>query len=197
MELNQYSQGAQPNGAVAQENIVEGRFVLMTTNYWSHDFGSRTDLPGVKLPDNDTEAQRARYCITFTVPDSNKVNGFYISPESSYSMPYALRGGFDRTANVPMSSMTLRPTWPGNQESQTIPSGSMVLLWGPDAVLTIPSGQYVYNFNLHVPGSRLEVLNSGDDTTDEGKLSYASGGTIAEVVEFNNTTSALTVRLLG
>jgi hypothetical protein len=197
MEINQYSQGAQPNGAIAQEDIVESRFVLLTTNYWSHNFGSRTDLPGVKLPDNDTEAQRARYCITFTVPDREKINGMYISPESSYSMPYSLRGGFDQSANVPITGVTLRLTWPGNQEAQTIPSGSMVLLWGPDAVVTIPSGQYVYNSNLHIPGSRLEVLNSDDDTTDHGKLSYAAAGTIAEVVELNDTTSALTVRLLG
>ena len=197
MEINAYAQGQQPHAAIAQEDIVEGRFVLFTTNNWSVDFGSYADLPGVKLPDNDTEAGLARYCVTFTVPDRDKINGFYISPESSYSMAYALRGGFDQASNVPMTGMTLRLTWPGNQNSQTIASGTKVLLWGPDAVVTIPSGQYVYNANLHTPGSRLEVLNSGDDTTDEGKLGYAAAGTIAEVVEFVNADSSLMVRLIG
>lgn len=198
MEINMYSQGQQPIGAVAQIDIVEGRFVLLTTNNWSADFGSRTDLPGVKLPTTDAEAQRARYCVTFTVPDRDKINGFYISPESSYSYPWSLRaGGFDRTANLPMTSVTLRSAWPGNQESQTIGSGLSVLLWGPDAEVTIPSGQYVYSASLHVPGTRLEVLNSGDDGSDVGKLSAASGGVIAEVVEFIDTNSSLRVKLLG
>lgn len=196
MELNLIPVGDNPQGALATEDIVEGRCVLLTSHTWNEDFGSLTDLPGVKLPDNDTEAQKARYIVTWTAPDR------VVSPGNLYfvptpSMDYALRGGFDQAANTPMTNVTVRTIWPGNQESVTIPSGTKLLILGDGAVVTLPSGQYVYNSALETPGARLEVLNSGDDGADHGKLSYTAAGTIAEVVRFYSDTAKLTVRMLG
>lgn len=197
MEINLMPTGTNPQGALATEDIVEGRFVLMTSHTWDEDFGSLTDLPGVKLPDNDTEAQMARYVVTWSAPDRKVSPGnLWFVPTPAYD--FALRHGWDQDTNLPMSNVTVRDIWPGNQESVTIPSGTKVLVLQDGAIVTLPSGQYVYNSALRTPGARLEVLNSGDDGADSaGKPAYAAAGAIAEVVRFNSSTAALTIRLLG
>lgn len=196
MEINLIPVGDNPLGALAVEDMPEGRCVVLTSHTWDNNFGSDTDLPGVKLPDNDTEAQMAHRIVTWTPPDRVVGPGnLYIVPTPS--VPFALRGGFDRAANVPLTDVDIRITWPGNQESQTIPSGTKLLILGPGSVVTLPSGQYVYNSALETPGARMEALNEGDDTTDAGKLSYAAAGTIAEVIRFYSDTAKLTIRMLG
>lgn len=197
MEINLIPVGDNPLGALAVEDMPEGRCVVLTSHTWDNNFGSDTDLPGVKLPDDDTEAQRAHRIVTWIVPDRQVGPGnLYITPTPSVA--FSLRGGFDRAANVPLNDVDIRITWPGNQESQTIPSGMKVLLLGPGSIVTLPSGQYVYNSALETPGARLESLNEGDDTlTSAGKLSYAAAGTIAEVVRFYSDTAKLTIRMLG
>jgi hypothetical protein len=199
MEINTFPQGTQPTGAVATEDLVEGRFVRLTSHTWDEDFGSLTDLPGVAYPTTSTAAKDARFCVTFTAPDKvvDGANPMYI-PTPSYS--YALRGGFDRTTNLPMSSTTVRLTWPGNMDTQTIPSGYKVLLFGHDSVVTIPSGNWVYNASAETPGAYMEVLNSGDDGANKGMLSYAASfddSIVAQVVRYNSTTGDLTVRIIG
>lgn len=197
MEINLIPVGDNPQGALAVEDMPEGRCVILTSHTWNNDFGSNTDLPGVKLPDNDAEAQKAHKIVTWIAPDRVVGPGnLYITPTPS--VPFALRGGFDRAANVPLNDVDIRLTWPGNQESQVIPSGMQVLLLGDGAIVTIPSGQYVYNVALRTPGARLEALNEGDDTlANAGKLAYTANGTIAEVVRFYSDTAKLTVRMLG
>jgi hypothetical protein len=190
MEINLNPMGAYPQGAIAQSDMVEGRCVLMTTNNWSADFGSRTDVPGVKLPSTDAEGLLARYIVSFTPPDRRIDPGnLYFIPQPSLN--FALRGGFDQASNLPMTSTTVRDIWMGEQENVTIPSGMNVLLYGDGAVVTLPSGQYIYNANLHTPGSHLEVLGA-----NAGKLSYSATGTIAEVLEYTSDNH-LVVRLLG
>lgn len=195
MEINKYPNGSQPVGALATEDLVEGRFVVLTSHTWDEDFGSLTDLPGVKYPTNATEAARARYAVTFTAPE-RRVSGSNPMYIEQPSFDYALRMGFDQSANVPFSA-TVELSWRGNRESATIPSGWKVLLLGDGSEVTIPSGQYVYSSDVETPGALLEVLNSGDDGANKGKLSYSASGTIAEVVEFNDDNADLTVRIIA
>lgn len=194
MEINLIPTGDQPLGAVAQEDMVEGRFVCLTANVHSIDFGSMTDLPGVELPDSSGEAARAIYVVAWSAPDREVSPGnLWFVPTPSYG--WALRQGWDRDANLPMTSTTVRMTWPGNQTSVTIPSGTKVLLLGPGAVVTLPSGQYVYNSNLETPGARVEVEDTAGD--DQGKPTYLSGGTaVAEVIRYNSSDASLQIRLL-
>lgn len=197
MEINLIPVGDNPLGGLAVEDMPEGRCVVLTSHTWDNDFGSDTDLPGVKLPDNDTEAQMAHRIVTWTAPDRQVgPNNLYIVPTPA--VPFSLRGGFDRAANVPLVDVDIRVTWPGNQESQVIPSGTKLIFLGPGSIVTLPSGQYVYNVALRTPGARLEALNEGDDTlASAGKLSYTAAGTIAEVIRFYSDTAKLTIRMLG
>lgn len=196
MEKNVIPAGSQPIGALATEDIMEGRFVLMTSHTWDENFGSLTDLPGVKLPDNATEAGNARYVISWPAPNRQVSvgNPWYVDAPS---FDYALRGGWDQGVNLPMT-VTVRVTYPGNQESVVIPSGYKALLLSEGAIVTIPSGQFVYSADVETPGARLEVLNAADDTAAEaGKLSYNASGSIAEVVEFNSADASLIVRIIA
>ena len=79
MEINHY--GDTLLGLVAQENIVEGRMILLTTNVHSRNFGSQTDLPGAKLPDDATESTRAKFCVAFEQEDrkSTRLNSSHCS----------------------------------------------------------------------------------------------------------------------
>ncbi len=197
MEKNVIPAGDQPLGVLTTENIVEGRFVLLTDHNMSEDFGSLTDLPGVKLPDTEAEANRARYCISWTAPDREVSPGnVWFVPTPSYD--WALRGGWDQAANLPMTGVTVRTTWPGNQTGTTIPSGTKAIVLTHGAIVTIPSGGYVYSAEVEVPGNLLEVLNAADDgEAYAGMLSYNANGTIAEVFKFNETDASLTVRIIA
>ena len=197
MEIRAYPQGAQPMGVIVREDIVEGRAVLLTSHSNTIDFGSQSDLPGVMRPRNATEAVRATYIVAWTAPDrAVGVNGseMYITTPA---FDYALRGGFDQDSNLPMDSVDVRLTWPGNQKNQTIPSGWKAMVLGQGSIITIYSGQYVYNANLEVPGALLEALNTADDGAAlAGELSYSATGTIAEVIQWNSTTRDLTIKVL-
>ena len=187
MEINKYTDIV---GVVTTEAIVEGRMVLLTSHAQSHDFGSRADLMGVKLPADATEATKAKFCIAFALDNrpTPLVNSY---PE----VPFALRGGFDQPANVPYTAQ-IYLTHPGNMTvPQTVASGSLALAFDK-GVFTVPSGHFVYSANL-VPGAPLEVLNVADDTAAEaGKLAYNASGTIAVVERFNATDFSLTFRTL-
>lgn len=188
MEINLFDE---VTGVMPVEDIVEGRFVLYTSHGFSNDFGSDTDLPGVKLPDTDEEAKRARYCLTWKV--DNRQTPIYAVP----SMSFAERGGWSQAANAPFST-TVYLTHPGNQEGLTIPSGTSSLAY-TDGVFTIPSGGYIYNANLEIPGSLVIVANTATDTAGEaGKLKYQATnvvGVIGKVRFYNSTTGALTVEV--
>ena len=179
-------------GVVTNEAIPEGRMVLLASNITgTYDFGSRGDLPGVKLPDDSTEAGRALYTIAFSV-DNRSLPVYEATP----AFTYALRdGGFDQASNVPFSA-TVHLTHPGNKIGQTIPSGALALAY-EKGVFTVPSGAYVYNASLETAGARLIVANAADDTAAEaGKLKYSASGTVAVVERFNSSNKELTYRVL-
>lgn len=187
MEINRYDDIM---GVVTSEAIPEGRMVLMTSHSQDHDFGSRTDLPAVKLPDTSTEAARARFCITWSV--DNAVPPLY-EPYPTFS--YALRQGFDQAANVPFTAK-VRLTQPSMQEGEEIPASALALAFGP-GVYTVPSGCYVYSANFATPGTFLAVCDtSTEDAATAGKLKYSASATFADVIKYDSTTGNLTFRIL-
>jgi hypothetical protein len=187
MEINKYTDIV---GVVTTEAIVEGRMVLLTSHAQSHDFGSRVDLMGVKLPDTTAEAAKAKFCIAFAL--DNRPTPL----TNSYpAMPFALRGGFDQAANVPYAA-TIYLTHPGNMTvPQTVPSGELALAFDK-GVFTVPSGHFIYSATL-VAGAPLTVADTASDGAAEaGKLKYAANGTIAVVERFNAEDFSLTFRTL-
>lgn len=172
-------------GVVTTEAIPEGRMVLFTSHSADYDFGSRKDLPGVKLPANASEAAQARYVLGFA--QSNAQPPLY-NPEPS--IEWALRYGFDRPDNVPFSA-TVYVTNPSVQVGLTVPANSLAVAYG-DGVFTVFSGAFIYSSNL-TAGAPLSVAYSG---SDKGKLQYDASGTIAQVVRFNSEEFSLTFRLL-
>jgi len=196
MEINKYTDII---GVVATEDLVEGRMVLLcsaavTVGTGGHDFGSRKDLMGVKLPATTADALKAKYCVTWPVNNAKATNEIKMFvPQPAFS--FALRqGGWDQASNVPFAA-TVYLTYPGNQESVTIPSGYLALAFDR-GVFTVPSGQFVYSASL-VPGAPLEVLNKGDDGASlAGKLAYNAAGTIAVVERYDSSDNSLTFRTL-
>ena len=186
MEINRIN--GDVKGAIVTTATVEGRMVCMVSHSLSADFGSNVDLPGARVPVTADEAKKARFIVTF--PVTQQKPPFYASMPS---MSYALRQGFDQAANVPFTT-EVQLTYPGYQESKTIPSGTGARLFGA-GTYTIPSGQYVYSASL-VPGASVSVAYSGGN---EGKLQYAAtydADTIVGFVErVDSTTLNLTVTL--
>jgi len=180
-------------GVITTEDIVEGRFVLATSHpgYGANDLTGRlTDVPGVKLPDTPAEAVAARTPITWQVSNQQPP---YISWTA---FPFALRQGFDQDANVPLTDATVYLTYPGYQESVTIPSGTLALAYG-GGVFTLPSGQYMYNATMQVPGTALAVADTETDGAAYAGMPKVASGTdtvAARVERFNTTTFALTLR---
>ncbi len=188
MEINEFSDVL---GVIPVANVAEGRFVLLTSHSFTYDFGSYTDLPGAKIPATAEEAKRAKYIITWKV-DNRPTPVFEPMP----SFPFAERGGFSEDPNVPFSA-TVYMTHPGNQEGLTIPSGMPSLAY-TDGVFTVPSGSYIYNSNIIVPGAALIVANTTDDAADAGKLKYTATmdvGVVGTTERYDSTTGRLTVRI--
>lgn len=191
MEINKYTDIM---GVVVCGDVVEGRMVILTSHSSSHDFGSRQDLYGVRVPANDTEAQKAKYIVSWPVNNAQVTDDIkMLVPMPSYN--WSLRqGGWDQVGNVPFTSK-IYLTYPGNQDGVTIPSGYLALAFDK-GVFTVPSGGFVFSASIMAAGAPLEVLNVADDTTNAGKLAYASGGTIAIVERFNSDNGSLTFRTL-
>jgi len=192
MEINKFTDIM---GVVVTHDIPEGRMVALTSHSFDHNFGSRVDLPGVRLPVGSTEAGRAKYCVTWPVTNAQAHGPIALFiPQPSF--PYSLRpGGWDQPANVPFST-EVHLTYPGHKHGVTIPSGFLALAFDR-GVFTVPSGHFVYSSDLEVPGAPLEVLNVADDTlADAGKLAYNSAGTIAVVERYYPDENKLTFRTL-
>lgn len=187
MEVRKYTDIV---GAVATQDIVEGRMVLMVPQSTSYNFGSREDLPGFKLPANPTEAAKARFVAAFAL-DNRPL------PLIDYpSFPWALRqGGWDQARNAPFTA-TVRLTYPANDaEPQTILSGALMLGFGA-GVFTVASGSFIYNANL-APGAYLAVADATTDgASHAGKLKYSASAGVAIVEEFDATNMVLTFRTL-
>lgn len=185
MEINKVNGDILP--VVVNEDMVEGRMVCLTSHTFNVDFGSQTDLPAVKLPSTADEAKRARFIVTWAVDNRQPP---YYNPMPAYAWSLR-RGGFGAAANVPFSA-TVWLTYPGYQNSVTIPSGTAALAFGA-GTYTIQSGQYLYNAAMQIPGCALSVSISG---TDNGKLQYQatwdSDVVVGTVVEFNTSTYDMT-----
>lgn len=162
MEINKFEEVI---GVVTTAEIIEGRFVLLTSHAETHDFGSQEDLPAAKIPATADEAKAARFVVTW--PVTTQKPPFY-TPTPAFD--WTTRGGFGSAANVPFTA-SIALTYPGHQHSQAIPSGSLALAFGV-GTYTIPSGQYIYNANLIKPGAFVIVANTAEDTTDAGKPKY-------------------------
>lgn len=179
-------------GVMPTEDIVEGRFVLLTSHSFSQDFGSEADLPGVKLPDTAEEAKRAFYCLTWKV-DNRPVPIMHPTP----AFDFALRGGFDQAANAPFST-TVYLTHQGNQEGLTIPSGVTALAY-TDGAFTLPSGAYVDSNDIIVPGAAIIIADTNSDGAGSaGKPKYTASmaaGVIGFTERYDATTGRLTIRV--
>lgn len=188
MEINKFEEVI---GVVPVENIVEGRFVCLTSHTFDNDFGSNVDLPGVKTPDTLAEAGRAKYVLTWKV--DNQPTPIYAVP----SMSFAERGGWNQPANAPFST-TVYLTHPGNQESLTIASGVTSLAY-TNGIFTIPSGQYHYSADIINPGATIRIQHAGELTAaNAGMPMYDADmdiSVIGETYGYNATTGALTIRV--
>jgi hypothetical protein len=188
MEINRFEH--QITGVVTMAATVEGRAGVLVAHSQSHDFGSRTDLPGFRVPATAEEAKNARFLVTWA---QNQTAFPQIQTLPSYD--WALRGGFDQPAQSP-ASVTLYMTNPANQNGQTIPSGMPALAFGK-GTYTLASGAFIASASWAV-GALVQVANTAEDTTDAGKFKYlASYGDrkVGTVVEYDSTNHKLTVEL--
>jgi hypothetical protein len=190
MEINRFEDVI---GVVVQEEITEGRFVVLTTNALGGLFMNvDDDLPGAKLPDTAEEATRAKFCVTFAV--DNRPTPIVDYPQTVFDF----RGGWVNAPAGPLTGVKMWLTHPGNQEGQAIPSGYKALAY-TEGTFTIPSGGYIYNANLEIPGAAVIVANAATDTAaDAGKLKYTATnavGVIGFVEDYDDATGALTVRV--
>ncbi len=191
MEINRFEDVI---GVRILEDIVEGRFVCLT----SHNLGGAimnvdADVPGAKLPDTAEEAKRARYCVTFAV--DNRPTPIVDWPQTEFDF----RGGFVNATAGPLTGVKMWLTHPGNQESQTIPSGYKALAF-TEAYVTIPSGQYIYNANLETPGAAVAIADTATDSAgDAGKpkylATYSADTAIGRVIDYDDATGALTIKV--
>lgn len=188
MEINRFEQVI---GVRLTADVVEGRFVCLTAHNLGGDFMNvDADVPGAKVPATAEEAKRAKFCVTFAV--DNRPSPIVDWPSAAFDF----RGGFVNSTQGPLTGLKMWLTHPGNQESQTIPSGYKALAFG-QGTYTIPSGQYIYDANLETPGALVIVANTADDGAGEaGKPKYvaaAAVGVIGRVQIFDATTGALTI----
>lgn len=193
MEINKMSD---IQGVMTAEDIVEGRFALLTQNLATntYDFHSddTEDLPAVKLPDTADEAAQAKFIVTWPVPYQS-LPMYIPQPRLNFSLR---RGGFDQSDNLPLTGTTVHLTWPGQQDGVTIPSGFLALAFG-GGEFTLPSGSYVYSAAVQIPGTEMAVANSADDgDTEAGKLKASSTNPVAVVKRYYSTDGRLTVRTL-
>lgn len=190
MEINRFEDVI---GVVAQADVVEGRFVVLTANTMGGlIMNVNDDLPGAKVPATAEEAKRAKFCITWAV--DNRSAPIVDWPQTQFDF----RGGWVNAAQGPLTGVKMWLTHPGNQESQTIPSGYKALAY-TEATVTIPSGQYIYNVALKTPGAAVMIADTATDGAGSaGKPKYTASmavGVIGFVEDFNTDNSALTIRI--
>lgn len=188
MEINKWTDII---GVEANEDIVEGRMVVLTVPTGTTDDNqsfTHRGLMAIKLPTTEAEALKAKYVAAFAL-DNRPTPLIEGLPRYAWSLR---RGGWDQTANLPASSLTLYMDHPGNMTvPQTIASGSLALAFDR-GVFTVTSGNFIYSASL-VRGAPLSVAY---DATHKGKLQYASDGAIGIVESFDSTNFTLTFRTL-
>ena len=190
MEINRFEDVI---GVRVLADTVEGRFVCLT----AHNLGGAimnvdADVPGAKVPATAEEAKRAKFCVTFAV--DHRPSPIVDWPQTQFDF----RGGFVNSTAGPLTGLKMWMTHPGNQESQTIPSGYKALGF-TEGTFTIPSGQYIDNANLHVPGAAVMIADTASDgAPSAGMPKYQATlalGYIGFVQSWDSTTGALTIRV--
>lgn len=188
MEINRFEDVL---GVMPIADVVEGRFVVLTSHTFSQDFGSETDLAGAKVPATAEEAKRAKFIITWKV--DNRPTPIMTFPQYQG----AQRDGWSTTPNAPFST-TVYLTHPGNQEGRTIPSGYSSLAY-TEGTFTLPSGSYIYSSNIIVPGAAIIIADTATDGAGEaGKPKYTASmaaGVIGFTERYDSTTNKLTIRV--
>lgn len=186
MEINRFEDVI---GGVAQEDIVEGRFVVMVENEMGGDFMNvDADLPGFKRPSTAEEAKRAKFCITWAV--DNREAPIVDWPKTAFDF----RGGFVNGTQGPLTGVKMWLTHPGNQESQTIPSGYKALGY-TEGTFTLPSGQFVDSTDIKVPGCAIMIEHSGADAGKPKAQTTLAVGYIGFTEDFDPATYRLTIRV--
>lgn len=190
MEINRFEDVL---GVIPQADIVEGRFVVLTTNGMGGDFiNINDDLPGAKVPATAEEAKRAKFVITWAVDNRQ-------APIVNYpGTAYDFRGGFVNSPAGPLTGLTMWLTHPGNQEGQTIPSGFKSLAY-TEGTFTLPSGHYVDSVDIKVPGAAIIIADTASDGASEaGKPKYTAtmaAGVIGFTETYDSATGRLTIRV--
>jgi len=190
MEINRFEDVI---GLVTQADTVEGRFVIMVANAMGGLFmNTDTDLPGCRVPATPDEATRAKFCLTWAVDNRKSPLVF------SYPHPvWDERGGWVNSPAGPVA-VTMWLTHPGNQNSQTIPSGTKALGY-TEGTFTLPSGQYVDSVAIRVPGAAIVIADvATDGAVDAGKPKVsASGvyGVIGYTEVWDSNDASLTIRV--
>jgi hypothetical protein len=176
-------------GAVAVEAIVEGRMCIIVDHSQNHNYGSRTDLVGCRVPATADEAKEALYLAAFSVIQQEPP--IYVNYPAN---PSNLRQGFAGNSNLPFNA-DVYTTAPSMLQGRTIPSGALVALHA-GGTYTVTSGNYVYSASL-VPGARMNVTDTASDGAGEGgKLEYlaTAGEGTATVIQHDTTKRELTFR---
>ena len=163
-------------GVTLTQDVYEGRMALLSA-------------AGAKLPVNSTEAALARYLVAW--PVDNREPPIY---QTYPSYTQALRYGFEKATNLPVTSATLYYTYPGLvDEAQTIPSGTGALLYDKGE-FSVGWGQWIYDATI-VIGTTLEVSTS---SSTRGQLTKKSSGTaVAVCTAIDLTYKKLTFRTYG
>lgn len=186
MEINRFEDVI---GVVPQADIVEGRFVVLTTNGMGGDFiNINEDLPGAVVPSSAELAKRAKFVLTWAVDNRQ-------SPIVNYpGTAFDFRGGFVNSPAGPLTGLTMWLTHPGNQDGQTIPSGYKALAY-TEGTFTFPSGDYVDSADIHVPGAAIVVEYSGDNAGKPKYTATMEAGVIGFTEAFDSASGRLTIRV--
>jgi len=189
MEINRFEDVI---GVKTQADVVEGRFVVLVAQAINGTFMNvDDDLPGARVPATAEEAKRAKFCCTWAV--DNRETPLVNYPQTTFDF----RGGWVNSTAGPLS-VTMYLTHPGNQEGLTIPSGSLALGY-TEGTFTLPSGAYVYDANIIVPGAAIVIADTATDgASDAGKPKYAAAmavGVIGFTEDYQSDTGKLTIRV--
>jgi hypothetical protein len=192
MEINRFEDVI---GVVTQADTVEGRFVVLCANNFGGLFiNVDADLPGAKVPATAEEAKRAKFVLAWAVDNRESPIVNYDSLKTAFDF----RGGFVRSQSGPLSGLTMWLTHPGNQEGTTVPSGYKALGY-TEGTFTFPSGAYIYDANIIVPGAAIIVADTASDGAGSaGKPKYTASmaaGVIGFTEDYDATTGRLTIRV--
>jgi hypothetical protein len=178
-------------GGVVQADTVEGRLVVMGANAMGGTFiNIDADLPGFKVPATAEEAKRAKFVCMWAVDNRESPIVNYDSLRTNFDF----RGGFVNSQSGPLTGLTMWLTHPGNQEGTTIPSGYKALGY-TEGTFTFPSGAYVYNANIIVPGAAIIVSDETTDGAGNGGMPKYTATFAAGVIGFTEDYDAADGRL--